>query len=94
MRRQMRFVERRGMDDKIDTPYASTNKVSIRHGADVCGKRRLKEIQPDDLMFALAQDADETFAKVSCASGHQHAHSVCAFLPNAPNEPRAAGTAL
>src|SRR5262245_62497748 len=70
----MGLVKSRRVNDGFDATHAATYEVVVRDRTDVGGKGRLLEIQPHDLVLALLQGPDQTFAEMSCAPSHQHTH--------------------
>jgi len=74
MRADVRLVQGRDVDDGLDAVEGPPHDRAVRDRADHVGLRRVEDVEADDLLAGVGQDANERVAEVARAAGHEDAH--------------------
>jgi len=62
------------VDDGLDAVEGPPHDRAVRDRADHVGLRRVENVEADDLLAGVGQDANERVAEVARAAGHEDAH--------------------
>ena len=92
MRRDMRFMQCRGMKDGVREAHDARGAGPVDDRADLVRERTGKDVEPDRLLAFLAERAHQRFAQMPGAPRHEKGHwregSPCrrarAFAPASP----------
>jgi hypothetical protein len=58
----MRLVQSRRVENRVHSFHASLDVIPVGDGPDLVREFRMKEIETDDLVAGIPQDANQSFA--------------------------------
>ncbi len=74
MGRDMRLVQRRGMEDRIDALHGARDQGAVGDRADLVGERSGNDVEADRRAAIRAQTAHQGFAEMPRTAGDEHGH--------------------
>ena len=74
MGRDMGFMQRRGVENRVDAAHGARDPRPVGDRADLVGERSGRDVEPDGRAAARAQSAHERFAQMPRTAGDEHCH--------------------
>ena len=71
----MRLVQSGRLEDRLDAAQTTPHARAVGYRADVSRKRRVKDVEADDLVFQVLQGADQGLAEMTGTSCNQDSHA-------------------
>ncbi len=75
----MRLVHGGRMEDCLHAAQTTPHARAVGYRADVSRKRRVNDVEADDLVFQVLQGADQGLAQMTGASCNQDSHARIIF---------------